>query len=256
MRLVTGLDTQAMRIPHYLVLSASGVYHFRLKVPAAAQAALGVRVLKQSLRTRDTRTAQIHSSLLYLRYASAIAAARGGDVMPKPPSVEDLLASFQQGGIRPFELELDPATRFPTRIQTDGSPQDNAAALEAMKVVFATPLPARALPSLDAFSRAARAKFLDSLVFTDRGLGSYRTADIEAELTPRQANAILSLFGVQDSMAQLDFVHGSEAERQAAKSIGPIINEDHREYRCMIPATCIFAMSMICIGQNCGGGVP
>jgi hypothetical protein len=113
----------------------------------------------------------------------------------------------------------------------------------------------RASP-LDAFSRAARAKFLDSLVFTDRGLGSYRTADIEAELTPRQANAILSLFGVQDSMAQLDFVHGSEAERQAAKSIGPIINEDHREYRCMIPATCIFAMSMICIGQNCGGGVP
>jgi len=146
-RLVTGLDTQVMRIPHYLVLSVSGVYHFRLKVPADAQAALGVRVLKQSLRTRDTRTAQIHSSLLYLRYASAIAAARGGDVMPKPPSVEDLLASFQQGGIRPFELELDPATRFPTRIQTDGSPQDNAAALEAMKVVFATPLPVRAAPS-------------------------------------------------------------------------------------------------------------
>ena len=52
-----------MRIPHYLVLSASGVYHFRLKVPAAAQAALGVRVLKQSLRTRDTRTAQIHPLL-------------------------------------------------------------------------------------------------------------------------------------------------------------------------------------------------
>jgi integrase len=136
-----------MRIPHYLVRTSSGTYHFRLKVPAALQAALGVRVVKRSLATRDARTAQIHSSLLYLRYASAIAAARGGDVMPKPPSVEDLLASFQQGGIRPFELELDPATRFPTRIQTDGSPQDNAAALEAMKVVFATPLPARALPS-------------------------------------------------------------------------------------------------------------
>lgn len=77
-----------MRIPHYLVRSDSGVYHFRLKVPADAQAALGVRVLKQSLRTRDSRIAQIHSSLLYLRYASAIVAARGGDVMPKPHSVE------------------------------------------------------------------------------------------------------------------------------------------------------------------------
>ena len=44
-----------MRIPHYLVRTPSGTYHFRLKVPTALQAALGVRVVKRSLATLRSR---------------------------------------------------------------------------------------------------------------------------------------------------------------------------------------------------------
>jgi len=135
-----------MRIPHYLVRTPSGTYHFRLKVPAALQAALGVRVVKRSLATRNAREAALRAWNLAARYAAALARVTE-DGMPKPPSIDDLVRQADQGGIRTFELELDPATRFPTRIQTDGTLQDNAAALEAMKVVFATPHPVRAAPS-------------------------------------------------------------------------------------------------------------
>ena len=135
-----------MRIPHYLVRTPSGTYHFRLKVPAALQAALGVRVVKRSLATRDAREAALRAWNLAARYAAAIAHVRE-DGMPKPPSIDDLVRQADQGGIRPFELELDPATRMPTRIKTDGTAEDNAAALAAMKVVFSSPLPERAAPS-------------------------------------------------------------------------------------------------------------
>lgn len=135
-----------MRIPHYLVRTRSGTYHFRLKIPAALQAALGVRVVKRSLATRDAREAALRAWSLAARYAAAIARVRE-DGMPKPPSIDDLVRQADLGGLRPFELELDPATRMPTRIKTDGTAEDNAAALAAMKVVFASPLPERAAPS-------------------------------------------------------------------------------------------------------------
>jgi integrase len=129
-----------MRVPHHLVLSSTGVYHFRLKVPSVAQAALGLRVVKQSLRTRDSRAAQLYAFALALRYAHVFAEARRG-IVPKPPSIDDILASVQRGGVNRFEVDVDPATRAITRMKTDGSPQDNAAALDFAKIVFASPLP-------------------------------------------------------------------------------------------------------------------
>ncbi|WP_395680423.1 DUF6538 domain-containing protein [Dokdonella sp.] len=134
-----------MRIPHYLVRTPSGTYHFRLKVPAALQAALGVRVVKRSLATRDAREAALRACALAARYAAAVACVTE-DGVPKPPSIDDLVRQAGEGGIRPFELELDPATRVPTRIKTDGTAEDAAAALAAMKVVFAAPLPERLAP--------------------------------------------------------------------------------------------------------------
>lgn len=60
---------------------------------------------------------------------------------------------------------------------------------------------------LDALSEPSRKRFLESLVFTDQGLGSYRYRELEAELSPRQAFELLSLFGAQKTVAQLDFSH-------------------------------------------------
>lgn len=123
-----------MRIPHYLVRSPSGIYHFRLKVPRCLHEAWGLRVIKQSLRTASLPLARGQAFVLAVHYAQAFAMARGG-AMSKPPSLEDILAGM--GQTRRFEADFDPLTGRPTRIKTDGSAQDNAAALSFAKIAFA-----------------------------------------------------------------------------------------------------------------------
>lgn len=66
----------------------------------------------------------------------------------------------------------------------------------------------------DAFSSRALERFLDSLTFNQLGLTGYRTAEIESDLTPRQAYAILSLFGVQKTISSLNFVHASDEDKE------------------------------------------
>lgn len=60
---------------------------------------------------------------------------------------------------------------------------------------------------LDALSEPSRKRFVESLVFTDQGLGSYRYRELEEELSPRQAFELLSLFGAQKTVARLNFSH-------------------------------------------------
>ena len=108
----------------------------------------------------------------------------------------------------------------------------------------------------DAFGPMSLTRFIDSLTFNSVGLTSFRTIEMEQELSPRQAYAILSLFGVQKSIAQLRFENATSEESAAQTRIAPIIMDDYPGYRCMPPATCLAAHGMICIGQNCGGGIP
>lgn len=135
-----------MRIAHHLVRSTSGLFHFRLKVPADLHAAVGRRIIKISLRTADARTARVYSYTLSLHYAQVFAELRG-TAMPKPPRVDAIVSGAQQGAVRPYEMDVDPATLRPTRIRTDGTPQDNQAVLDALqalsnlRVVLAQPLP-------------------------------------------------------------------------------------------------------------------
>ncbi len=131
-----------MRLPHYLVRSATGVFHFRLKVPPALFAHFGLRVVKRSLHTREPKTAQAYAYGLFVRYAGLFAAHRDA-AMPKPPSLADILSSVDRGHTRTYELELDAHTRQPTRIRTDGTEADHLRAIQAMGVVFAQPLPPR-----------------------------------------------------------------------------------------------------------------
>jgi hypothetical protein len=58
-----------MRLPHHLVRHPSGIFHFRLVVPADLCTAVGLNVIKQSLRTRNPALARGWAYLLSARYA-------------------------------------------------------------------------------------------------------------------------------------------------------------------------------------------
>lgn len=66
----------------------------------------------------------------------------------------------------------------------------------------------------DAFSKRALERFVDSLTFNQLGLTGYRTAEMESDLTPQQAYAILTLFGVQNTISSLDFVHATDDDKK------------------------------------------
>lgn len=106
--------------------------------------------------------------------------------------------------------------------------------------------------AFQALSERSLKLFVESLVFTERGLASYRFRELESELTPRQAFELLSLFGVQKTVGYLRFPRASAAERDAIAKLAPIFFDDHKGYRCFPPATCVLTSDHICIGANCG----
>lgn len=64
---------------------------------------------------------------------------------------------------------------------------------------------------LHALSSSAREQFLGSLVFTDRGLGSYSYEPLVSNLSVTEIHRILSLFGVQSSMEAIPGLHAANA---------------------------------------------
>lgn len=66
-----------MRLPHYLVCSPSGTWHFRQRVPTDLHVVLGTKCFKHSLRTRDPLVAQRLALGIAERYARVIRQARG-----------------------------------------------------------------------------------------------------------------------------------------------------------------------------------
>ena len=66
-----------MRLPHHLVRHTSGMWHFRLSVPRDLHDALGLRIIKRSLRTRDPASAQVWAYVLSAQYAQVFREARG-----------------------------------------------------------------------------------------------------------------------------------------------------------------------------------
>lgn len=121
-----------MRLAHNLLRHPSGMYHFRLRVPADLVEAVGVRVVKMSLRTRDAAVARAYAYAYGARYAAAFAAFRA-ERMPKPPSLDEILRAAQSGGIAKYELSLPGGVK----LRADGA-EDHARAMEALKVVLGT----------------------------------------------------------------------------------------------------------------------
>lgn len=119
-----------MRVAHHLVRNPSGLFYFRMRVPADLWTAIGARLVKRALRTRCPRTAQAIALVLADRYARAFKALRqGGAMKTKPPSIEDILSgrSGDGGDIRTWttdEMEVGPrGVRFKGLNITDDADQ-------------------------------------------------------------------------------------------------------------------------------------
>jgi len=79
---------------------------------------------------------------------------------------------------------------------------------------------------IDCLAPSARSRFINSLVFTERGLGGFSPADLQAELTASQVFAILKLFGAEEYAPGID-ARVVTAEDRAIKSRAPGSDSTH-----------------------------
>jgi hypothetical protein len=124
-----------IRLAHHLRRHPSGTFHFRLVVPADLRATFGKKIVKISLRTKDPAAARAYAYELGAQYARSIAEARGGQGAQMSNSYDDCLKSLKH-------LEIVPQPDGTHAVRTDGSEQDNAAALKALKMLTRPRLPA------------------------------------------------------------------------------------------------------------------
>lgn len=96
-----------MRLPNYLQLAPSGVWHFRQRVPADLLHIFKQRFVKHSLRTRDVLTAQRLALAFADRYARLIEQARGMQVSDKDGPIADDVAN-SPGRKIPYKLIRHP----------------------------------------------------------------------------------------------------------------------------------------------------
>jgi hypothetical protein len=100
---------------------------------------------------------------------------------------------------------------------------------------------------LDALSPRAQKRFIESLTFNRAGITSFSYEDIR-NLSPRQAYAILSLFGAQETVSYIRFEAGDAIERAAPGLLRPVVPfDDHPGYRCTPPYTCTQTLNAICL---------
>lgn len=116
-----------MRLPNYLQLAPSGVWHFRQKVPADISHIFKKRFFKRSLRTRDVLVARRLALAFADQYARLIEQARGMHVSGKgQPSVESILRS------RIDEYKLIRRTDGSLEMEADGD-EDHARLMNAVE---------------------------------------------------------------------------------------------------------------------------
>jgi len=107
---------------------------------------------------------------------------------------------------------------------------------------------------LDQLSPAARQRFTDSLMFTERGLGSFDFSDLEYELTPTEIYKILYLFGMQHLVPKME---GARIETRAdevlmQKNKGQETNKDEQQPVTRTLFLCDTASIGIGEGDSCG----
>ena len=120
-----------MRVAHYLIRGQSGLFYFRLRVPADLRAAVGCVVIKRATGTRCPRTALGIALVISAGYARTFAAMRAGEPMTKPPSIDEIKANLEKGRGSEYVLEHGPNG---LRIEaTDAA--DHSRAMEAIAAI-------------------------------------------------------------------------------------------------------------------------
>jgi len=116
-----------MRIPNYLLLPASGIRHFRQRVPQDLVAKLGRTEFKKSLGTRELLTAQVRALAWAERYAQVFDFARGQALAKAgKPSIEDVLSAAKR------EYRLVRGADGSIEVEATGA-EDHARAMEALQ---------------------------------------------------------------------------------------------------------------------------
>lgn len=105
---------------------------------------------------------------------------------------------------------------------------------------------------LNLLSPAALDRFLNSLVFTESGLGGYYYGDLQAQLSASQIYRVLSLFGAQHTTS---LIRGARIESRADQLImgqdeSNLLPADHDNYECVSRGTCGPRTNYICT-SNC-----
>lgn len=119
-----------MRVAHYLTRGQSGLFYFRLRVPADLRAALGCVVIKRATGTRCPRAALACAVAWAAGYALAFHELRQGDRMTKPPRVDDIVGGFERGEVRTYTLEHPSGFKL-----TAKDPADHRRAMEALEKI-------------------------------------------------------------------------------------------------------------------------
>lgn len=119
-----------MRVAHYLIRGQTGLFYFRLRVPAELRQLLGVRLIKRALATRCPRTAQALAIVYAARYAHAFAMVRKGEPMPNTPTPADIKRNLRDAGGNPAEYVVKSGPGG-FEIQAEGA-EEHARAMEAV----------------------------------------------------------------------------------------------------------------------------
>lgn len=120
-----------MRVAHYLVRGATGLFYVRLRVPADLWELIGARVIKRATGTHCPRAAQALALVVSAGYARTFAAMRAGEPMTKPPSISEIRANLTKGRGTEYVLEQGPNG---LRIEANGA-DDHARAMEAVAAI-------------------------------------------------------------------------------------------------------------------------
>ena len=105
-------------------------------------------------------------------------------------------------------------------------------------------------------SETGRKEFIDSIVWTDGGIGSFSALPLELELNVTQAYQILQLFGLESVITSLKNLTIDSTLEFDVLDIYPENRCNIRGYHCVPPATCQKSLSDICITCNCGMAEP
>lgn len=192
-----------MRLPHHLLRHKSGVFYFRLIVPRDLQVLFGKKVIKRSLGVRDMRLARLYAYELGAQYAHAIAEARGSGMSRK--------------GWQVSKFEIDQQADGGFSMRTDGTEQDNTAALEALRLLQAvrptTPMAMAVAPSAPALPVSSAPTLLEAF----KRYQAAEQAGMKPDTWDQRQRAIWSYIEALGPSKRVDEVTPQETDLWAAE---------------------------------------